>query len=136
MRSSMEKLQGRKLLAVLVALVGTLVSIPALSSAAGTSSAAAQPMLTIAVTNNASRDILHVYLSPVDRDAWGPDLVTEGTIIKTGQTFNINDVSCGSEIKVIAEDRQGCFVYGIVGCGQQSTMWTITDTMPADCGNE
>jgi hypothetical protein len=135
MRSSMEKSQVRKRLAVLVALLCALVSIPVLSSAAGTGASSAQPMLTIGVTNNATRDIYHLYLSPVDHDAWGPDLMTEGTVLKTGETFNINDVSCGSEIKVIAEDKQGCFVYGVVGCGQESTNWTITNDMPADCGN-
>lgn len=135
MRSSLEKLRTKKRLAVLVALIGALVSIPALSRAAGAGARTRQPMITIAVTNNSSRDIYHLYLSPVDRDAWGPDVVADGTIVKTGQTFNINDVSCGSEIKVIAEDKQGCFVYGIVGCGQQSTNWIITDAMTPDCGS-
>jgi hypothetical protein len=93
-------------------------------------------MMTIAVTNSSSRDILHFYLSPVDHDAWGPDLVSEGTVVRPGQTFNINDVSCGAnEIKVIAEDRQGCFVYGVVGCAQASAGWAITDATPPDCGN-
>lgn len=136
MRSLMEKTRGRKRLAVLVALMCALVSIPALSSAAGTGVSNAQPMMTIAVINNSSRDIYHLYLSPVDHDAWGPDLVPEGTIVKPGQSFNINDVSCrGNEIKVIAEDRQGCFVYGVLGCAEASTGWTITDATPPDCGN-
>ena len=136
MRSSMDKSQVRKRLAVLVVLLCALVTIPALSSAAGAGASSAQPVMTIAVTNNASRDIYHLYLSPVDHDAWGPDLITDGTILRTGQTFNINDLTCaGNEIKVIAEDKTGCFVYGVVGCGQQSTGWTITDAMPPDCGN-
>ena len=137
MRSSMKKSQGKKRLALLVALMGALVSVPALSSIASTGVSNAQPvMMTIAVTNNSSRDILHLYLSPTDHDAWGPDLVSEGTVVRPGQTFNINDVACGAnEIKVIAEDRQGCFVYGTVGCAQASAGWAITDAAPPDCGN-
>jgi len=136
MRSSMKKSQGKKRLALIVALTCVLAGIPALSSAAGSSFSSAQPMMTIAVTNSSSRDILHLYLSPADHDAWGPDLISEGTIVRPGQTFNINDVACGAnEIKVIAEDRQGCFVYGIVGCAQASAGWAITDAMPPDCGN-
>ncbi len=136
MRSSLERSQGKKRFALLVVLVCALVGIPALSSAAGTSVSSAQPMMTIAVTNNSSRDILHIYLSPVDRDVWGPDLFSEGTVLRPGQTFNISDASCnGNEIKVIAEDRQGCFTYGVVGCAQASTGWAITDATPADCGN-
>ena len=132
----MEKLQGKKRLALLVVLTCALVSIPALSSAAGSSLASAPPMMTIAITNSSSRDILHFYLSPTDHDAWGPDLLSEGSIVRPGETFNINDVSCGAnEIKIIAEDRQGCFVYGVVGCAQASTGWAITDATPPDCGN-
>lgn len=136
MRSSLKRSQGKTRLALLVVLTCVLVGIPALSSAAGSSVSSAPPMMTIAFTNNSSRDILHIYLSPVDHDAWGPDLVSEGTIVRPGQTFNINDTACGAnEIKVIAEDRQGCFVYGVVGCAQASTGWAITDATPPDCGN-
>ena len=136
MRSSVEYLQRKKRLAVLVALICALISISALSSAVSTSVARTQPMMMIAVTNNSSRDMYHLYLSPVDRDAWGPDLLAEGTLLKPGQTFTINEASCaGNEIKVIAEDKQGCFVYGVVGCAQSSASWAISDATPADCGN-
>jgi len=91
--------------------------------------------MAIAVTNNSSREIRHLYLSPVDRNAWGPDLLGE-TPLRTGQTITLTDVSCGgNEIKVIAEDKDGCFVYGIVGCAEASTGWTITNDNPPDCGN-
>jgi len=136
MRRSIKKSQGKRRLTMLVALMCALVSIPALSGATRAGVSSSPPMLTIAVTNNSSRDIHHLYLSPVDHDAWGPDLVPEGTIVKPGQTFNISEVSCaGNEIKVVAEDKQGCFVYGVVGCGETSTGWTITDATPPDCGN-
>jgi hypothetical protein len=94
------------------------------------------PLITIAVTNNSSRDITHVYLSPPDQNVWSADLLAEGTVLRTGQTLNIPETSCGAnEIKVIAEDRQGCFAYGLVGCSQASASWTITDSTPTDCGN-
>ena len=127
--------QGKKKLAALATFVCVLVLVPALSTAANPP-AKSQPLMTIAVTNNSSRDILHLYLSPVDRDAWGPDLLADGNIVRVGETFNISDASCtGNEIKVIAEDRQGCFVYAIVGCAAAATGWTITDATPPDCGN-
>lgn len=134
MRSSVQKWRRIRRLAVLV-LTLVLVCIPALSSGASVNRST-QPMMTIAITNNSSRDVYHLYLSPVDRDAWGPDLLAEGTVVKSGQTFTLSDVSCaGNEIKVVAEDKQGCFVYGIVGCAEASTSWTITDATQADCGN-
>jgi len=53
-----------------------------------------------------------------------------------GQTFTINDVACGAnEIKVVAEDKEGCFSYGVVGCAQASAGWTLTNDTPRDCGN-
>lgn len=132
----MRKSPGKKRLVALATLVCALISIPALSNSASTRVSTTQPMMTIAVANNSSRDIYHLYLSPVDHDAWGPDLLTEATILRTGQTFNITDASCaGNEIKVIAEDRQGCFVYAVLGCAQASAGWTITDAYPVDCGN-
>lgn len=51
----------------------------------------------------------------MDRDLWGPDLLTEATVVKPGETFTTAEVTCGgNEIKIVAEDRQGCFVYGLV----------------------
>ncbi len=127
------KFGGR--LALLLALMCALVSIPALSSAAISAGSSTQPVMALAVTNNSSREIHHLYLSPVDRNAWGPDLL-DGRVVRTGETFNINDISCGgNEIKVIAEDKDGCFLYGVLSCAQASTGWTITNDMPADCGN-
>jgi len=121
---------------ILASVMCALVGIPALPSAAGNRVLNAQPLITIAVTNNSTRDITHLYLSPPDQNAWGPDLLAEGTVLGTGQTLNIPETSCGAnEIKVIAEDRQGCFVYGLVGCSQASAIWTITDATPPDCGN-
>ena len=132
----MGKPQGKKRLAALATLICALVVVPSLAGAASTTTSTPQPLMTIAVANNSSRDIFHLYLSAVDRDAWGPDLFSEGTILRIGETFTISDAACtGNEIKVIAEDRQGCFVYGLISCAQASAGWTITDATPPDCGN-
>ncbi len=112
-----------------------LVSVPALSGYAISAGSSTQPVMVIAVTNNSGREIHHLYLSPVDRKEWGPDLM-DGSVLQTGQTFTITDASCSdNEIKVVAEDKDGCFLYGVVGCAQASTGWIITNETPADCGN-
>lgn len=122
-------------LLVFTLLIGVVGSINALSSAAVRDVSRAEPMMTITVTNNSAREVYHLYLSPVDRNKWGPDLLN-GAIIRTGENFAINDVTCeGNEIKIIAEDKTGCFTYGTLGCGQNATDWIITNDMPADCGN-
>jgi len=135
MRSS-AKLQSTKRSAVLVGLICAIVAISALTSVTTTSVANTEPLMMISVTNNSAREMHHLYLSPVGHDAWGPDLLAEGTVLRPGQTFTISDASCsGNEIKIIAEDKQGCFVYGIVGCAQASAGWAISDATPPDCGN-
>ena len=126
---------GAARLLIFTLLIGAVGSISTLSSAAVRDVSRAELMMTITVTNNSSREVDHLYLSPVDRNRWGPDLLN-GTIIRTGESFAISDVTCeGNEIKIIAEDKTGCFTYGTLGCGQNATDWIITNDMPADCGN-
>ena len=137
MRSSTQKTQTRVGVRLLMfaAFICALVGVPALSGHPVPAGSSAQPVMTIAVTNNSSREIRHMYLSPVDRKEWGPDQM-DGSVLKTGQTFTITDVSCpGNEIKVVAEDLDGCFMYGVVSCAQDSTGWIITDDTPRDCGD-
>ena len=136
MRSSIQKAQSKVGVRLLMfaALICAVVSLPALSGHAISHRSNTQPTMSIAVTNNSNREIRHLYLSPVDRKDWGPDQL-DGTVVKTGETFTIIDVSCpGNEIKVVAEDQDGCFMYGVVGCAQSDTAWTITSDTPRDCG--
>ena len=137
MRSSTQKAKskvGARLL-ILATLMCALVSMPALSGYAISVGSRTQPVMAIAVANNSNRDIHHLYLTPLDTNVWGPDLM-DGSILKTGQTFTITDVSCsGNEIRIVAEDKDGCFVYGVVSCAQANTGWTIAPETPADCGN-
>jgi len=96
----------------------------------------ARALMSITVTNSSTRPVYHLYLSPADHDAWGPDLMSMGTTINNGQSFTITDVTCSAnEIKVVAEDQQGCFMYGVVSCAQGTTSWTITNDTAVDCGN-
>ena len=138
MRSHLKRSKTHLLprLMVLAVLAGTVMSVQILCERVSASARAANSFMGITVTNNATRDIRHLYLTPVDHDAWGPDLMSEGTALKTGQSFTISDVTCpANEIKVVAEDGEGCFVYGVISCAQATTSWTITNDAPRDCGN-
>ena len=120
---------------VLVTLFCAFVAIPFLPSAANPKVSTVRPVMSIAVTNSSSREVMYLYLSPVDRESWSGDQL-EGQVLAPGQSFTIGDASCsGNEIKVVAEDRDGCFFYGIVSCAQASTGWNITNDLPRDCGN-
>jgi hypothetical protein len=88
---------------------------------------------TLRVVNNSSREIRNVYTSPTDSDNWGTDLLGEATI-GAGQSQDLSSITCdGQQIKIIAEDQDGCFISTVISCGQGST-WTITNDTARDCG--
>jgi hypothetical protein len=90
---------------------------------------------SITVVNNSSREMRHLYLSPIDSDDWGPDQLNDSTVTGSGGSFTIADVSLpGSQIKVIAEDMDGCFVSGLVSRADEA-VWTITNDAVPNCGN-
>lgn len=102
---------------------------------------AAMPLLSnarvrsasISIANNSGRSIIHVYFSHTDQDDWGPNQIGDSTIA-SGESYTINGVSWdASQIKVVAEDGNGCFSYGVVSSSGSST-WTLTANTPADCG--
>jgi len=115
-----------------------LIAICATLALANTSNrvgaTAPSAFMAITVTNNSSRTISHLYVSPVNPEVWSADLINQP--LTSGQSFTITDVSCtGNEIKVIAEDQQGCFSYVVVSCAQAETSWKITNDSAVDCGN-
>jgi len=96
-------------------------------------SVARTPTTSVNIVNNSTREIRNVYLSHVDADDWSADLLGNATIGE-GQSYALDNLACdGQQIKVIAEDSDGCFVSEVVNCGQSGS-WTITDDTARDCG--
>jgi hypothetical protein len=125
MRDSIAKSDPRRPVALIAALCA-LAALPLLSSARARND-------SINVVNNSNRQIIHIYLSPPDSDNWGPEQL-HGSVIAPGQSFNVGDVTCAqSQVKVVAEDGDGCFLSAPVDCGGAAT-WTITNNTAADCG--
>lgn len=92
------------------------------------------PSTSVTIVNNTGMEIRHLYLSSTSEENWGADQL-DPTVISVGGTYNLSDVGCSaSDIKVIAEDQDGCFFYKVVSCGE-STTWTITSSSARDCGN-
>lgn len=103
---------------------------------------ASMPMLSrartntasVRVVNNSNRVIRNLYLSHVDLDDWGADQLADDASISSGQSFTIANAACDqAQVKVIAEDQEGCFLTAVVDCGDAT--WTITNQTAADCGN-
>jgi hypothetical protein len=110
----------------LVILCIALFTLAALSSARTAST-------SVNIVNNSNKEIRNVYLSHVNADDWGGNQLGNA-VIAPGQSFTLNNVACDqSQVKVIGEDQDGCFLSTVVTCGDSST-WTITNDSARDCG--
>ena len=125
MKNSDSMRNPRSLIIICVALL-TLAALPLVSRA--------QPSTSVNIVNNSSREIRNVYLSHVDADDWSGDQLSNNATIAPGQSYNLNNLACDQQqVKVIAEDQDGCFLSTVVTCGSSST-WTITNDTARDCG--
>ena len=97
-------------------------------------SKAERQFATINIVNNSSRELRHVYLAHVNSDDWSSDQLNN-TVVQPGQSYSLNNVSCDqAQVKVIAEDPDGCFLTGVVACGNAT--WTISNETAVDCGTK
>jgi len=127
MRAFVVKSKWIKQLALFALVIGVLGGLPLLS-------AAHVPSNTVTIVNNTSTEIRHVYFSATTDNNWGPDHLSNSVIpIGGSQTRKL---SCGGvdDIKVVAEDEDGCFYYQVVSCSDNSS-WTIDSNSVRDCGN-
>lgn len=120
-------MRGFRRLFVFCIALGVAAMLPLLSRA--------QPSTSISIVNNSSRAINHVYLSHVNADDWTGNQLSDNTAISSGQSVTLGNVACDQQqVKVIAEDQDGCFASTVVTCGDNYT-WTITNDTARDCGN-
>jgi hypothetical protein len=93
----------------------------------------AQPQRAEFMINNKSDWGIHrLYLSPEDKDTWGPDQLGND-VIESGESFTLKDIPCGEyDIKVVDEDGDACVIEGIVMC-KDHTHWDLTNKELANC---
>ena len=88
---------------------------------------------SVNIVNNSNRAIVNVYLSHVGADDWGGNQLGNSTIAPGG-SFSLNNVAWDQQqVKIIAEDQDGCFESAVVTCDTNSS-WTITSDTARDCG--
>ena len=115
---------GSGLAIVLAVALLVVFATPALSEAT--------MQTTITINNNSNWEIGHLYLSPPNSDDWGPDQLNS-TILSPGKSFTFT-VSCNqAQVKLITEDKDGCFLYKTVDCADNAE-WTITNSETPNCG--
>jgi hypothetical protein len=111
---------------MLVAVFGVLSTLTPLSGATA-------PSLTLTVVNNSSWEIRYLYLSPANNDNWGSDQLNDSSI-SPGATRTLNISWDQSTVKLVGEDRDGCFLYTTVETSG-NPVWTIASDATRNCGN-
>lgn len=112
----------------LVLVVAVLASVCALTLP----SAASTPLAAVTITNNSSWEIRGLYLSPANSNNWGPDQLN-GAVINPGGTYTLSISWDQPTVKIIAEDKDGCFLSTTVDATTNSE-WTITSSSARNCG--
>jgi hypothetical protein len=110
--------------AVLLAMTALVLPLP--SRAGGVQRA------EFMINNKSDWAIHHMYLSPEDKDTWGPDQLGDD-VIESGESFTLKNIPCGEyDIKVVDEDGDACVIEGIVMC-KDHTHWDLTNKELAKC---
>jgi hypothetical protein len=110
------------MLVVVLCTLGTLTLLSGAPAAA----------TTITIANNSQWEIRHLYLSPADNDNWGPDQLGDG-VINPGQTVTLNVSWDQPTVKLVSEDKDGCFLSTTVDA-TANAVWTITNDATPNCG--
>lgn len=86
----------------------------------------------VKVINHSKWEIHHLFLSPTEDEAWGPDQLRDEIIVK-GAAFTITGVPCDTyDIKVVDEDGDECIIEAVELCGDNA-FWKITDKDLLEC---
>jgi hypothetical protein len=109
--------------AILLAMTALVLPLP---------SRAAAQRAEFMVNNKSDWAIHHMYLSPEDKDAWGPDQLGD-QVIESGESFTLKNIPCGEyDNKVVDEDGDACVIESVVMC-KDHTHWDLTNKELAKC---
>lgn len=82
------------------------------------------------ILNDSDWSIYHLYISPVDAEDWGPDLLDED--LEPGHLIILTDIPCDKyDIMVVDEDGDECIIRDVL-CNHEAT-WIITNDELLEC---
>ena len=77
----------------------------------------------IKVKNTTNFSVDEIYLSPVDEETWGEDILDPDEVLTPGEVVEI-EIDCGMwDVKLVAEDNSTCEVANVNVCAAQQ--WNI-----------
>ncbi|MCS6834089.1 MAG: hypothetical protein NZ521_10985 [Flammeovirgaceae bacterium] len=84
----------------------------------------------ITIFNDTDFAIDHFYVSPVNKNQWGPDQLGDHPedYIGIGESFTLKGIPCGTyDLKIVAQDGLTCIIEDAVLCADGSYEWHLTD---------
>jgi hypothetical protein len=118
-----------------IGLICSIAAIFALSSFGVVAAKRTSPTASysITITNSSTWEIRHIYLAHPEQDDWSADQLNSSSIAP-GTSATVSNISWDQpNIKVIAEDQNGCFFYQTVA-REENSSWTIPNNATPDCG--
>ena len=81
---------------------------------------------TIKIYNNSKWDIDHIYISHIDKESWGADLLGSDEVMTPGEYITIK-VDCNIyDVKIVDEDGVVCQLADVTICDGDS-IWAVGD---------
>lgn len=84
----------------------------------------------ITIYNDTDFAIDHFYVSPVNKNQWGPDQLGDHPedYIGIGESFTLKDIPCGTyDLKIVAENGLTCIIEDAVLCADGTYEWHLTE---------
>jgi hypothetical protein len=118
-----------KLSSTLAGILLTAVAALSLPAAAATSDS------VIHVKNKSDWEIHHLFISPTNKDDWGPDQLGK-QVIPVGGSFELHKVPCGTwDVRLVDEDGDECILYSADICASKEA-WVITNDALLGCESD
>ena len=113
-------------------LTGTLAGVVLLAGLLLPAAAVAADNSVIHIKNRSDWEIHHFFLSPTDKNRWGPDQLGN-RVIETGGSFELHKVPCDTyDVKLVDEDGDECEITAVDICASKEG-WVITNDALLDC---
>lgn len=90
--------------------------------------------VSLAVVNNSSKTIYHLYLSPANDNNWGPDQMgdTQDDTVAPGDSFTLTDIDPGKyDVKLATKSGTECEVDDVEFDADYK--WSVTNAMLNNC---
>jgi hypothetical protein len=126
----MEHAMKNLLICKIIVVAALLISVQAVLSAE-------RGKVDFVLVNDSDWEIHHLYLSPADEEAWGPDQLGDDAL-KRAESLTLKGVPCdGYDFRIVDKGGRECVIPEVYVCKDKSglgiTKWRITNKELTGC---